>query len=101
MSWKYRKDKPDAVTEDIVSGLRKIGYEVIPVGRPTDLLVRHTRWPLNVFKMLECKTRKLKNGQVVLDKRQKTQQEFCAKHGVPYVTSLFEARLALGEVIRL
>jgi hypothetical protein len=101
VSWKYRKDKPDAVTEDIVKGLRKCGYQVELVGRPTDLLVRHPRWPQNLFKMLECKTRKLKNGKVVLDKRQKAQIEFCKTHGVPYVTDVFEALLALGEVVNL
>ena len=101
MSWKYRKDKPDAVTEKIVEGLRKCGYSVEHVGRPTDLLVRHPTWPKNLFRMLECKSRKKKNGEVVLDPRQKAQKEFCDAHGVPYVTDVFEARLALGEAISL
>jgi hypothetical protein len=101
MSWKYRKDKPDKTTESIVSELRARGYTVEHIGRPTDLLVRHQSWPKNIFRMLECKSRKKKNGEVVLDKRQKEQQEFCRVHGVPYVTDAFEARLALGEVVKL
>ncbi len=101
MSWTHRKDKPDAVTKVIVDGLRERGYSVEYLGRPTDLVVGHTRWGRNIFKLLECKSRKLKNGQVVLDKRQKDQQEFCAKHGVPYVTDVFEALLALGEEVNL
>lgn len=101
MSWKYRKDKPDAVTEKIVGELRGRGYAVELVGKPTDLLIRHPSWPKNWFRMLECKSRKLKNGKVALDKRQKDQAEFCETHGVPYVTDVFEARLALGEKIRL
>lgn len=101
MSWKYHKDKPDAVTEKIVEELRARGYEVVHLGRPTDLLVRHKGWCSNWWRLLECKSRKLKGGKVVLDKRQKEQLEFCEKQKVPYVTDVFEARLALGEAVEL
>jgi hypothetical protein len=101
MSWKYRKDKPDAVTEKIVEELRARGYEVVYLGQPTDVLVRHKTWCKNWWRLLEMKSRKLKGGQVVLDKRQKEQQQFCETHGVPYVTDVFEARLALGEKVSI
>ena len=101
MSWRYRKDKPDAVTEKIVEELRARGYECVYLGQPTDLLVRHNSWCKNWWRLIECKSRKLKSGKVQLDKRQKEQQQFCEEHGVPYVTDCFEARLALGEKVSL
>lgn len=101
MSFNRYAKRPDKTTKGIVDGLRAMGYVVEYVDRPTDLLVRHRSWPKNLFRMLECKSRKKKSGEIVLDKRQKEQQEFCAEHGVPYVTDLFEARLALGEVVKL
>jgi hypothetical protein len=97
---RYAK-RPDKTTKAIVDGLRTRGYVVEYIDRPTDIAVTHARFGKNVWKFLECKSRKLKNGEVVLDKRQKEQREFCAKHGVPYVTDVFEALLALGEVVSL
>jgi hypothetical protein len=97
---RYAK-RADKTTRTIVEGLRARGYSVEHIGRPTDLLVGHARWGRNLFKLLECKSRKLKSGQVVLDKRQDGQREFCERHGVPYVTDVFEALLALGEEVHL
>lgn len=101
MSFNRYAKRADKTTQAIVAGLRARGFSVDYIDKPTDLLVGHTRWGRNVFKLLECKSRKLKNGEIVLDKRQKDQQEFCSKHGVPYVTDVFEALLALGEEINL
>ena len=101
MSFNRYARRPDKVTKAIVDGLRADGYEVEYIDKPVDLLVRHPSWPKNVFRGLECKSRKKKNGEVVLDKRQEEQRKFCETHGVPYVTDVFEARLALGEVVKL
>ena len=101
MSFNRYAKRPDTVTKSIVEELRARGYVVEYVDKPTDLLVRHPTWPANWFRMLECKSRKKKSGEIVLDKRQKEQQEFCSAHGVPYVTDAFEARLALGEKVKL
>lgn len=101
MSFNRYARRADKTTQAIVAGLRKRGFSVDHIDKPTDLLVGHPRWGRNIFKLLECKSRKLKSGAVVLDKRQIEQREFCAKHGVPYVTDVFEALLALGEEVAL
>lgn len=94
--------KPDKSTQTIVDELRALGYTVLHIGRPTDLLVTHTgKWAPNTWCFLECKSRKDAKGDVVLDKRQIEQAEFCSTHHVPYVTDTFEALLALGETITL
>jgi hypothetical protein len=98
---RHQLSKPDKSTQDIVDGLRKCGYTVIHLGHPVDLDVTHPRWGANIWKKLECKSRKDAKGNVVLDKRQKDQLKFCSTHQVPYVTDVFEARLALGEKIAL
>lgn len=102
MSYKRPQfSKPDATTQQIVDELRALGFTVEYLGRPVDLLVTHKKWGRNIFKLLECKSRKDAKGNVVLDKRQKEQQVFCFEHSVPYVTDSFEALLALGERIKL
>lgn len=93
--------RADNSTQQIVDELRALGFTVEHIGKPTDLLVTHTKWGVNVWKLLECKSRKKKSGAIVLDKRQKVQRDFCERHGVPYVTDSFEALLALGETIEL
>jgi hypothetical protein len=102
MSFNRYAKRPDSVTDSIVRDLRKAGFDVTFIGLPVDLLVRHGKWGANAFKLLEVKSeRKKRSGEVKLDKRQQDQAEFCAKHGVPYVTSTFEALLALGEKVDL
>lgn len=97
---RYAK-RADTTTQRIVEDLRSMGYSVVYIGLPVDLAVHHRKWGANVWRFLECKSRRLKNGNVALDKRQARQAEFCADHGVPYVTDTFEALLALGEKIQL
>jgi hypothetical protein len=97
MSFNRYAKRPDAVTAQIADELRALGFSVTYLHLPVDLAVHHAKWGENNFKFLECKSRKKKSGEVVLDKRQKDQAEFCELHGVPYVTSTFEALLALGE----
>lgn len=101
MSFNRYAKRPDSVTESIVRDLRALGFVVTFIGLPVDLLVTHAKWGENCFKLLEVKSSKKKSGEVVLDKRQQDQKEFCSKHGVPYVTSTFEALLALGEKVEL
>lgn len=102
MSFNRYAKRPDSVTESIVRDLRELGFVVTFIGLPVDLLVTHPKWGENAFKLLEVKSNKKKRtNEVVLDKRQKEQAEFCAKHGVPYATSTFEALLALGERVEL
>lgn len=101
MSWNRHAKRADTSTQKIVDELRALHYVVVHVGRPVDLLVTHAKWPANTWKLLECKSHKLKNGQVKLRKDQQDQQEFCAEHNVPYVTTSFEALLALGECVSL
>lgn len=101
MGWNRYAKKADATTQQIVDELRAVGYIVKHIGLPVDLLVRHPRWPANTWKLLECKSVKLKTGAVKMRKDRQAQQDFCAKHGVPYVTNSFEALLALGEKVSL
>jgi hypothetical protein len=101
MSFQRYARRADKTTKAIVDGLRKYGFLVEYLDKPTDLLVRHPKWGPNRFRLLECKSHKDAKGNVKLDKRQKEQQEFCETHGVPYVTDTFEALLALGEVLDL
>lgn len=92
--------RPDSVTQQIVDELRALGFSVIHIGFPVDLAVHHPRWGANVFKLLECKSRrKRRTGEVALDKRQEKQKDFCEEHGVPYVTNTLEALHELGEVL--
>jgi hypothetical protein len=93
--------RADKSTQKIVDELRAVGFTVIYLNKPTDLLVTKAAWGPNIWKLLECKSKKKKNGDVVLDKRQTEQRDFCAEHGVPYVTDTFEALLKLGETIDL
>jgi hypothetical protein len=101
MSFNRYAKRADKTTQKIVDELRALGFHVKHLGLPVDLMVRKPSWPKNTWKLLECKSRKLKNGEVVLDKRQVEQAEFCAEHNVPYVTDSFEALLALGEKVHL
>jgi hypothetical protein len=101
VSWKYRKDKPDATKQEIVDEMRARGYEVIELGRPCDIAVRHKTWVKNWWRLAEIKSRKDAKGKVVLDKRQEKQKKFCEEQGVPYVVDAFELRLAIGEKVKL
>jgi len=83
--------KADTTTQRIVDELRAVGYVVEHIGRPVDIMVSHPTWPPNTWKLLECKSEKLKNGQVKLRKDQEKQRAFCAEHGVPYVLTGEEA----------
>jgi len=87
MSFRRPHSKPDASTQTIVDELRAVGYVVIYVSRPTDLLVTHPSWPPNTFRLLECKSPKGKKGVLKLRKDQDDQYRFCMEHGVPYVVT--------------
>jgi hypothetical protein len=97
---RYAK-RADKTTQQIVDELRALGFHVEHLGLPIDLAIHHPKWGKNTWKFLECKSRKLKSGAVVLDKRQQKQADFCEQFGVPYVTTTFEALLALGERVNL
>lgn len=99
MSFNRYAKRADKATQQIVDELRALGYSVVYLGLPVDLAVTHTRWELNEWRLLEVKSaRKKKTGDVVLDKRQQAQADFCAEHGVPYVTTTREALMAIGEI---
>jgi hypothetical protein len=91
--------KADKATQAIVDELRALGYSVTYLGLPVDLAVHRESWGANAFRFLEVKSaRKKRSGEVVLDARQKKQADFCAQHGVPYVTNTLEALKAMGEI---
>ena len=94
-----RASKVDSTQAGIVDMLRAFGFTVIVIGRPTDLLVRRNSWPLNTWKLLECKVpnRKVKPGYRPRSD-QEAQQTFCKEHGVPYVTTPQEALDAVGRL---
>jgi hypothetical protein len=96
MSYYRHSDKPDAPTQRIVDELRALHFDVQLIGQPVDLLVRAPGWPMNTWMLLEVKRPANKRGTPRLDKRQKAQAEFCARHQVPYVTSTEQALAALG-----
>lgn len=91
MAWNRFARKADATTQRIVDELRAVGYRVEHIGRPVDLLVTHPSWPVNTWKLVECKTPKGKRAELKLRKDQQKQQDFCAEHGVPYVMTGEEA----------
>jgi hypothetical protein len=93
--------RADTSTQKIVDELRALGFHVKHLRHPVDLAVHHPKWGKNCWKFLEVKSRKKASGEVVLDKRQQEQADFCKNYGVPYVTDCFEALLALGERISL
>jgi hypothetical protein len=99
MSYNRYARRADTTTGAIVEELRNRGYKVYHIGRPTDLLVRHPSWPLNTFKLLECKSPK--GGRLKLRSDQEAQQAFCAEHGVPYAMSGLEALHAMGETVSI
>jgi hypothetical protein len=96
-----QKHRPDTTAPAIVEELENRGYIVEKIGRPVDLLVRHPSWPLNTWRLLECKSPSGKAGTLKLRADQEEQQKFCAEHGVPYVMSGFEALAALGVVVSI
>lgn len=86
--------KTDTAQPGIVDDLRKLGWVVVVIGKPVDLLVRRKAWPANVWRCLEVKT-PTKTGKIVLDKRQREQIAFCADYDVPKVATLEQALRAL------
>ena len=93
--------KVDATQPEIVNGLRAFKFEVVILGKPVDLAVRRPGWPNGMFAMLECKPLTGKKPKARLrTKEQRVQSEFCAMHGVPYVTSAQEALDWLNEFER-
>jgi hypothetical protein len=101
MSYLRHARRKDTTTDAIVVELRARGYVVQHIGRPVDLLITHPSWPINTWKLLECKTPSGKEQKLKLRKDQEEQQKFCAEHGVPYAISPLEALHAMGEQIRL
>ena len=92
-----RAAKKDNAQSEIVKGLRAAGYSVTVLNQEgiPDLMVAERYWPAGMFKLLETKSKRNKDGSITLDKRQEKQIEFCRAHGVPYVTTLQEALEAL------
>jgi hypothetical protein len=90
MSKLRRAAKADISQPQIVSDLRKAGFDVEILGLPVDLAVRRKNWPPSLFVMIEIKTPR-KNGAITLDKRQVRQVEFCRVHGVQYICTSQEA----------
>lgn len=96
MGYKRRHDKPDAPTQQIVDELRALHFDVELIGQPVDLLVHAPGWEPNTWMLIEVKRPANKRGSPRLDKRQREQQAFCVRHGVPYVTSTEQALEYLG-----
>ncbi len=80
--------RKDASHESVVEALRAAGVEVIPIGRPVDLLL-YTR---SGWSLMEVKREGYKRPR----KDQQKQTEFIAKHGIPVVRTPVEALAALG-----
>lgn len=91
---RYAK-KVDSTQAAIVEGLRKMGYDVYPVGQPVDLLVHWMRGSAHMLRTLECKSPTNKAGAPKLDKRSRQQADFCERTGTPYVVTLEQAVAAL------
>lgn len=93
----YARHRVDLSQAEIIDALEKAGWEVFR-DLPVDLLCRRHRD--GKLALIEAKTRRAKkSNQVLLDKRQRTQAEFCARTGTPYVTTAEEALRALGEIL--
>lgn len=96
-----QKHRPDTTAPAIIQELETRGFKVVRIGRPVDLLVTHPKWPVNTWRLLECKTPSGKEAKLKLRKDQEEQQAFCAQHGVPYAISPLEALHAMGEQVTL
>jgi hypothetical protein len=94
---RYAKRK-DTTQDAIVGALRAAGWAVWIIGWPCDLLCHKDG---RGFRTLECKSPRNKRGAPRLDKRQAQQTAFVQLTRTPYVTTPFEALLALGEVVSL
>lgn len=100
--------RTDTTQQAIAKALRKCGYVVEIMREPVDLVVRHSRWPWNVWCMGDAKTPNRKGGKYAPRADQKDQQQFCREHGVPYWPSVesaleylarFEASLRFRETV--
>ena len=93
----YARHRVDLSQAAIIEALEKAGWEVFR-HLPVDLLCRRRRD--GKLALIEAKTRRAKkSNQVLLDKRQRAQAEFCERTGTPYVTTAEEALRALGEIL--
>jgi hypothetical protein len=98
-----RAAKKDNTQTAIVKALRANGYEVTVLNQEgiPDLMVTHRWWVMQnrpsygFFMLLETKSKRRKDGSVILDKRQEKQAAFCERFGVAYVTTPEEALEAL------
>jgi hypothetical protein len=86
-----RAARVDNVQAEIVEGLRKLGYTVVVIGRPVDLLVVHPRLkPPFHAAILEVKSC-TKSGARRVRRDQPEQDRFIADNRVPVVMSLDQA----------
>lgn len=84
--------RTDTTQKTIVEALRNAGYAVHVIGRPVDLLVRHSTWDVNLWTLLELKTPTGKRApKPKLDKRQQEQAQFCCEFEVPYIIGVDDA----------
>jgi hypothetical protein len=92
-----RAAKIDNTQAEAVKGLRALGYVVVLLKLPVDVLVRHPSWPTNLWVLGEFKT-PTATGRIPKDKRRAEQLAFVNAHGVPYWTGLESAIQYLVKV---
>lgn len=91
--WAKRRDKSEPA---IIATLEAHGFEVWPVDKPCDLIVRKQDWAPGLVQLLECKTIREDRKKILVDKRQSAQRNFLAGTGTPVVTNPVEALKAVG-----
>jgi hypothetical protein len=91
---RYALHRSDNTQSQLVKDLRACGYFVRQIGKPVDLLVRHSSWPLNTWCLLEAKTPNRKDGYAPRSD-QVDQAQFCRDHGVPYIFDVEQALVYL------
>lgn len=85
----------DSSQPEIVKTLRDHRYEVDIQRKPVDLRVRHPSWPWPIWFEIECKTPTGKKQQPRKRKDMQEQDEYCARIGVPKVTTGEQALAAV------
>jgi hypothetical protein len=95
-----RAAKKDGPQPKIVAALRENGYAVTILNQEDipDLMVTAPKWKgisRTFFVLLETKSKRRKDGSVILDKRQVKQAAFCERFNIAYVTTPEEALNAL------
>lgn len=90
--------RTDLTQQAIVEALRKAGFVVEIIRKPTDILFRHPTWPANQWRLAEAKTISAGEKRLYTRARMKKQTDFCDRHRVYRWTSPEQALREVADV---